>query len=471
MKIASPSESVASDGAGSAPLIRPEPAVRQKALQLLLFVAVSGVVLNGLANLVLFPHLRQRLAANLETSDLEDSPSFQVLKVFAHVDPKEDSLNTMYPAIQLLVADRRAPVYRTIFFQGHIKFQYSAASLLPYYALARAGFSYHALARISRLFTWSAVWGVLFLTSVIVLRVMGLNPWERESRRRNALLIVAVGLAVLFFGPLVFAFDLGQIQTLLTLGFTTAFYCWMTGREKTAGALIGAMVLVKPQYGLFLLWALLRKRYGAAVACAACVAVGILISCIVFGLQTNLDYIAVLRSIGARGEGFVSNQSMNGLLNRLLFNGDNLRWDDFSYAPFNPIVYAGTLISSLALIGTALFFRWGDRRGRTADFAAILLAATAASPIAWDHHYGILAPILAWMWFGDYAWRSCRRDRVLVALAFLLTANYFLPALALAYVPVANVLESYMYFGALLALFLLFQSRVEELPELAPVAA
>ncbi len=462
---------LATDDAAFHSFPRPETELKQRSLQLLFFVIASGLVLNSLANLVLFPHLRPHLSADLKTSAIEDSTSYAILKEFARAAPADDSMRTMYPAIRFLVADRRAQVYRRIFFQDHIKFQYSAASLLPYYALARSGVSSHALFRISRLCTWIAVWGMVLLTVAIVLRVLRLNPWKRQVWRSNLLLIVAVGLAVLFFGPVVFAFDLGQIQTLLTLGITAAFYCWMTGRERTAGALLGVMVLVKPQYGLFVLWALLRKRYGAALSCMTCMAAGILLSCIVFGLQNNLDYLAVLRSIGSTGESFVLNQSMNGLLNRLLFNGDNLRWDDFSYAPFNPVVYAGTLLSSLVLIGAALFFRWGDRRGRTADFAAILLVATAASPIAWDHHYGILAPILAWMWFGDYAWRSCRRDRVLLALAYLLTANYFLPVLALASIPVANILESYMYFGAVLALFLLFQSRVGESPRLAPITA
>jgi hypothetical protein len=33
---------------------------------------------------------------------------------------------------------------------------------------------------------------------------------------------------------------------------------------------------------------------------------------------------------------------MNGLLNRLLFNGNNLIWDGAAFASYNPIVYAET---------------------------------------------------------------------------------------------------------------------------------
>ncbi|MGB6191712.1 MAG: glycosyltransferase family 87 protein [Terracidiphilus sp.] len=442
--------------------------LRRKALYLLLLVIASGVILNGLANQIWFRYLRPPLAADLQTGVLDQEASLRSIRIFITARQGEDSLRTMYPAIQLLTVDRRAPIYRTIFFTNHIKFQYSPASLLPYYVLTRWGASYDALLRISRFCTWGSVWGVLFLTVVIVLRVSGIDPWNVTNWRSNAWLVFAVALAALFFDPLIFAFDLGQIQTLLTLGFTAAFYCWMTGREKTAGALIGVMVLVKPQYALFLVWALLRKKYGAAASCAVCFATGMLVSCIVFGWHNNIAYLAVLKVIGSTGETFAANQSMNGLLNRLLFNGDNVRWHDLQYPPFNPLVYAGTLISAVILLGTALFHRWEQRRGRVADFAAILLASTAASPIAWDHHYAILTPILAWMWFGDYAWRGRRRDTVLFALAYMLTANYFLPALALASVPVANILESYMYFGALLVFILLLNAQVEAPPQPAP---
>lgn len=434
--------------------------LRRNALFLLLLV-IASVILNGLANEVWFRSLRPPLAADLQGGQLDHEPSLRSIRLFLTAKQAEDSLQTMYPAIQLLAADRRAPIYRTIFFTDHIKFQYSPASLLPYYLLTLRGASYDALLRISKVCTWGAVWGVVLLAVVIVLRISGFNPWSGMSWRSNAGLAAAVALAAFFFNPLIFAFDLGQIQTLLTLGFTAAFYCWMTGREKTAGALIGLMILVKPQYALFLVWALLRRRYGAAASCAACVAAGMLVSCLVFGWHNNIAYIAVLKVIGSTGESFANNQSMNGLLNRALFNGENVSWNNLQYPPFNPWVYAGTLLTSAILLGTALFYRWGKRQGSVADFAAILLASTAASPIAWDHHYAILAPILAWMWFGDYAWRGRRRDAVFCALAYLLTANYFLPALALARVPVANVFQSYMYFGALLVFILLLRSQAE----------
>jgi hypothetical protein len=53
---------------------------------------------------------------------------------------------------------------------------------------------------------------------------------------------------------------------------------------------------------------------------------------------------------------------MNGLLDRLLFNGNNLIWDGAAFASYNPIVYAGTLLSFVAFVGFSLLFPWGKQR-------------------------------------------------------------------------------------------------------------
>jgi hypothetical protein len=75
--------------------------------------------------------------------------------------------------------------------------------------------------------------------------------------------------------------------------------------------------------------------------------------------------------------------------------------------------------------------------------------------MAWEHHYGVMLPIFVWLWFALYragvgsAWK--------LALAFVPIADFLSPFNFLAAIPVANVLQSYMYFGALLLLWLLLR--------------
>src|SRR5262249_59498792 len=78
--------------------------------------------------------------------------------------------------------------------------------------------------------------------------------------------------------------------------------------------------------------------------------------------------------------------------------------------------------------------------------------ATMISPIAWEHHYGVFAPILAVLAPALLDMSQRRREVVVLGcVAFVLIAQYFAPAQRLADTA-WNPLQSYLFFGALLAL-------------------
>jgi alpha-1,2-mannosyltransferase len=417
---------------------------------LLIFLACNIFVLNGLLLLI---------DRTLLDGDTWQADTFHTTAMFFEGRQGTDSLGAMLPAIHLLEQNPRTRVYQSIFFDDHVKFQYPLTSLLPYYALQRIGVSDRSLFRLTKIATYVSVGLTVLLTILISRKARLKTPNSPHSRLENLLLTAAICAASLFFYPLMRGFVLGQIQAILTFGFTLAFYCWIEGKEIPAGIVMGLMVLVKPQYGLFFIWALIRKKFGAAIAGLACTATGVLVSCIAFGFGNNLQYLQVLRSISASGESYYANQSANGLLNRLLFNGPNLFWDANHFAPHNTTVYLGTLITTLALLILALIFPGPrERRGGVADFACIVLASTMASPVAWEHHYGILLPILAWLWFAIYAGRDTSQAKIAMATAWVLASNSIPPVTALASVPIVNVFESYLYLGGLLVLILLLGS-------------
>jgi hypothetical protein len=82
------------------------------------------------------------------------------------------------------------------------------------------------------------------------------------------------------------------------------------------------------------------------------------------------------------------------------------------------------------------------------------LAATMASPIAWEHHYGVGLPVFV---VAERA-VSGRYGRFALAVAYVLVANCFWITKALAPSRL-NVFESYLFFGAVTLLVLLVRAR------------
>ncbi len=435
---------------------------------LLLYVLINGLVLNPmlfLFNFIFIDHhdlpsvsaVRQVIASN--QTDLDP------LTLLGDFD--NDSLGAMLPALKSFAADPQVSPYEAVFFHGNVKFQYPLTSLLPLYLLERFGVSDDDLSLIFNAVCCIALLGIILFSIWIALRLIHSGRPTTSGWSTRAMVFITVTAACLLFYPIMHGMYLGQIQTILTFGFAAAFFCWISGREKTSGAILGVMALVKPQYALFLLWAALRKRFGALASGFAAISAGVIVSCCVFGFHNNMDYLKVLHFIGMHGESYVTNQSMNGVLNRLLFNGNSLIWNEEAFAPFNPIVYAGTALSFLALVGSSLFFPWGpSRKSGADDFACCLLVATMASPIAWEHHYGILFPIFIWLCLGKWAGRVPRSGVLLIALAYILTSDNIELFDGLASIPVLNIFQSYLFLGALLALIQLLKSPDETSPSL-----
>jgi alpha-1,2-mannosyltransferase len=68
----------------------------------------------------------------------------------------------------------------------------------------------------------------------------------------------------------------------------------------------------------------------------------------------------------------------------------------------------------------------------------------------------VMVGIFVWLWFGVY--RQSARRVLWLALAWVLIADFLSPFNFFANMPVLNLLQSYMYFGALLLLGLLLSS-------------
>jgi hypothetical protein len=376
----------------------------------------------------------------------------------------DDSWGVMHVALEHHAAKPEVPLYSHLFFERQYRFQYPPSSLFALEALRLAG---HDRVRImdGQKFTgWPPIndivgWLFIALAAasawVVMETALRRQPGFVDRPRLPLIRLALVAALTITFYPLIKAYTLGQIQVWINALFALALASWMLGLRPLGGVLIGLVCLIKPHYGLLLLWALLRREWSFFLWGAATTVVGLAASVHVFGFANHLDYIKVLQFLSQHGEAYYPNQSVNGLLNRLMGVWDPARYINLElpagkFPPFTPVVYGLTLASSIGLIAYGLLRRSApDERAR--DFARAALCFTMASPIAWEHHYGILLPVFALL---VVELAHDRLATILLAVAYVLIANFF-PVAQLLAPSVLNVLQSYLLAGAVILLVLL----------------
>lgn len=292
--------------------------------------------------------------------------------------------------------------------------------------------------------------------------------------------------AGLVFHPLIWGYELGQVQVFINLVIALAVLAAMRGRPVLAGALLGLCCLFKPQYAVILAWAAWRRQWRLAAGLAAVAAAGNLAALALYGWDVHLEYLDFLRELARRSEAYWANQTVSGLVGRFLQTAEPLQWADSMFAPagvagslgsdgwafawdavgfppYHPLVYRITLLSSLLIVGGALLAMRGQQRsaeGMTLEIGIAVAACTIASPIAWHHHYGSFLPLLALA--AGLLVRSPRPDRATVLLlgaSYVLLANCLLRPELLFGNRVLGLLASNTLFGALALLGVLVVLR------------
>ena len=180
----------------------------------------------------------------------------------------DDSWGAMQVALDHVAEMPDAPLYTKVFFTDNFRFQYPPSALFGLAAMLAVD---PERVQINDVYdgAWPATntvvgWFFIFLTaaSVAALLELGLAAMRpdvdwRQHRALRAL--VVVGLTLTFY-PVAKAFTLGQIQVWINALFALGLLAWAAGWKVSSGVLIGAISLIKPHYGLFLVWATLRRE-------------------------------------------------------------------------------------------------------------------------------------------------------------------------------------------------------------------
>ena len=371
------------------------------------------------------------------------------------LDAADDSWSPMRSAQAYLAeAADAAQLYTDVFFEIGTKFQYAPTSLLALEVLDLAWGRPFSTA------DFGVLNALLLILNVLAVGMLGWMLARQEGRRDLGCVGFALGcVAALCYYPLLKAYTLGQLQVWINLLFALACLGWAAGLRGTAGLLLGLVVLLKPQFALFGLWALWRGERRFLAFFAATAGAGILASIIRYGWGVHFAYVDVLRFLSRTGEAFHANQSVNGLLNRLLGTADSLTWSNTGFPAYHPLVHYGTMVFGLALLFAAWrVFRHPADRARPAglvEFQSVALVATLGSPIAWEHHYGGLPALYIAMFMllasKGNAW-SGRAKWILLASSYLLTSASLPPLWERWPESPGNLLQSHLLAGALLLL-------------------
>lgn len=371
----------------------------------------------------------------------------------------DDSWKPMILALEHLKTDPTEPAYDMLFSDG-IKFQYPLTSLLLFDLPNRLiGVSYLEVQFfLDRVCSICVILLSLFSTKILI-NVLQHKQFERlnvNTRSGRIWLYFLVLVITFLFYPILRSYALGQVQTLLTFLTAIVILCWQKDKKISAGIIIGLVCLIKPQLGLLFLWGIVRRQWAMVIAGASVITVFGLISILLYGFGNNLYYLEILSFLSRHGEAFYANQSINGMMNRLMFNGENLDWTG-NFPNYIPFIHITTMVTSVFLMVLGLSWNFRNKKPQAIELSLMILCTIMASPIAWEHHYAILLTIFLLMspyvlkFYEDKKWSIC-----LFAVGYLLVSQYYEFTKNFADTTM-NVLQSYLFFGACIILYFLLK--------------
>ncbi|HET9100656.1 MAG TPA: glycosyltransferase family 87 protein [Acidobacteriaceae bacterium] len=349
-------------------------------------------------------------------------------------------------------------LYETVFFHRGVRFIYPPTALLLYrawQAAARIGIPPSVAMNAMLLL---ALLGTMAVAGEFLLRLLP-ERIIRESTPADCWKVRAlVGALIFVFLPLINAYRLGQVQTLLNFLVIAGAFLWLRGRRISSAIFIGLTCWLKPQMSLYLLWGLLRRQWSFAISLFITLLAGLSLSLAVFGWHNTTDYLQVLSFLSRRGDALATNQSLNGLLHRVMHVGSPVTWI-YGYPPYNRSIYLATVCSSALVLALALALPILRHRTRgVADFLVFAMATTMASPIAWEHHYGVFFLVfLLWTPLASIRWKTF----FTILTIYLLMTDMWAPLTPLMFTR-WSFLISHVYFGGLaLFLYTLFREQRE----------
>jgi hypothetical protein len=227
--------------------------------------------------------------------------------------------------------------------------------------------------------------------------------------------LVTVNL-LLFYFPTLMAVLMGQWPLVAFLFLTLAWLAWKEGRHSLAGAILGVLGGVKLFFGAFFLFFLARREWRASILFAAAGLVSVLLSILIAGPGSLLEYFGVLQGVDWFSASW--NASSLGFVKRVFGEPGN---DPLFMLP----LLASILGRVLCLVGVVLLIimaRRGRDQGPAKDlddlaFSSCIVLMLLISPLGWVYYFPFLLIPLTVIWRVslDLPGRGWTRSAVILA--------------------------------------------------------
>ncbi|MGB8647807.1 MAG: glycosyltransferase family 87 protein [Anaerolineae bacterium] len=241
------------------------------------------------------------------------------------------------------------------------------------------------------LFNWPDVkllYGIL--TPLLFLATL-LMVWDtlRRSAPRPLHWLWPVVLFALY-APVRSSLGLGQQDILILFLVALSFWALSRGHDLTAAVPIAIATLVKITPGIFVLYFLWKREWRIALYTMAATLAIVLLGLPWVGIDRWFQFVTQIFPAISTGTSYFDNQSLPGLINRLLL--DPVYAQGLQSAPSVPLLRVLNTGAELLLVGAVLFLSRGRRISRRSlthalEFSLLLLIQPIISPIAWDHYY------------------------------------------------------------------------------------
>jgi alpha-1,2-mannosyltransferase len=390
---------------------------------------------------------------------------------FLHT-PYTDSWYVMVKALEHFDGLPGESVYEALILKDTTKFQYPPSSLLIFDIPKRfLNLSYDQLVDMFNKISWACI----PLLAIIFYSLLNksahhlsendqitlpdnekIKPEGRKSKVVWIALFVSA-ISVGTFYPILWSYQIGQIQTIMTMLTGLSLLAWQAKRYGIAGVLLSICCSFKPQWVVLVPWAIIRKQWSFLISFSITSTAIFLITGAFYGFKNWIDYVKVLSLIGRVGESYVANQSVNGLLHRLFMNGNNLEVTTNAFPPYHPTVYMATLITSILILGLAMLWK-RNKTPSLVEFAIVILSLTMASPVAWVHHYAVVYLFFALVIPLTFIYKPLGKwSFVYLLVTYLLVSQnygYIFAGLAKTHF---NFLQSTIFLGIIMMLFYLYK--------------
>lgn len=233
---------------------------------------------------------------------------------------------------------------------------------------------------------WS--WSLISLACAVATAWLLAGGYAASERR----FAWSVGLLILLlaYSPTWLAISLGQTTLFLLLLLVAGWRTARAARERSAGAILGATLALKPFVGVLLVYFVLRRQWRHVAWCVGSFAAANLIVLAVMGPGIFAGYLKVLRQVDWHGMNM--NASIFGFLARLSAGADG-----------QPFVNAGDRVELLGygisvLLLCSLFplkrrlAVWPARQAIDLGYAYCLVLMLLISPLGWIYYFPLLLP-------------------------------------------------------------------------------